>query len=61
MTLEEPALSTMWETSALGEWLERKGVLTWEEIYAAINELRQQHPDATALERPVPYQLRRAK
>ncbi len=52
VTLEELALSTMWETSALVELLERKGVLTRQEIYDAINELRQRHPEATTLERP---------
>ncbi len=39
----------MWETSALVELLERKGVLTRPEIYDAIHELRQRHPEATTL------------
>jgi len=52
VTLDELALSTMWETSALVELLERKGVLTRQEIYDAIAELRQRHPEAATLERP---------
>ncbi len=52
VTLDALALSNMWETSALVEVLERKGVLTRQEIYDAINELRQRHPEATTLERP---------
>ncbi len=42
----------MWEVAALVEVLERKGVLTRQEIYHAITELRQRHPEATTLERP---------
>ncbi len=52
VTLDELALSTMWETSALVELLERKGVLTRQEIYDAIAELRQRHPEAATLELP---------
>ena len=52
VTLEEPALSNMWETAALVELLERKAILTRQEIYDAINELRQRHPEATTVERP---------
>ncbi len=52
VTVEELALSNMWETSALVELLERKGILTRQEIYDAINELRQRHPEATTVERP---------
>ena len=52
VTLEELSISNMWGTSALVELLERKGVLTRQEIYDAINELRQRHPEATTLERP---------
>ncbi len=42
----------MWEITGLVEVLERKGVLTRQDIYAAIHELRQRHPEATMLERP---------
>jgi len=52
LTIEELAISNMWETAALVELLERKGILTRQEIYDTINELRQRHPEATALERP---------
>ncbi len=41
LTLEELAISTMWETSALVELLERKGILTKQEVLAMIQELRQ--------------------
>ncbi len=58
VTLEELTISTMWETSALVELLERKGVLTRQEIYDAINELRQRHPEAATLERPLTGRIR---
>ncbi len=44
---------------ALVEVLERKGVLTRQEIYDAITELRQRHPEATTLERPARGTIRR--
>ncbi len=46
VTLEELALSTMWETAALVELLERKGVVTRQEVLAMIQELRQREPTA---------------
>ncbi len=46
VTLEELALSNMWETSALVELLERKGILTKQEVLAMIQELRQREPTA---------------
>ena len=52
VTLDALAVSTMWETAALGELLERKGVLSRQEIYGAINKLRWRHPQGAALERP---------
>ncbi len=52
VTLDELAISNIWETSALVDVLERKGILTRQEIYDTINELRQRHPEATTLERP---------
>ncbi len=36
----------MWETSALVELLERKGVLTRQDVLAMIQELRQREPSA---------------
>ncbi len=41
VTLEERAISTMWENAALVELLERKGVVTRQEVLAMIQELRQ--------------------
>ncbi len=46
VTLDELAISTMWETSALVELLERKGILTTQEVLAMIQELRQREPTA---------------
>ena len=39
--------STMWETSAPVELLERKGILTRQEVLDMIQELRQRDPTAT--------------
>ncbi len=36
----------MWETSALVELLERKGILTKQEVLTMIQELRQREPNA---------------
>ncbi len=44
VTLEELAISSMWETSALVELLERKGILTKQEVLDMIQELRQREP-----------------
>ena len=44
VTLDELALSNMWETSALVELLERKGVLTRQDVLDMIQELRQREP-----------------
>ncbi len=41
VSLEELALSNMWETAALVELLERKGILTKQEVLDMIQELRQ--------------------
>ncbi len=46
VTLEELALSNMWETSALVELLERKGILTKQEVLDMIQELRQRESTA---------------
>ncbi len=46
VTFKELALSTMWETSALVELLERKGILTKQEVLDMIQELRQREPTA---------------
>ncbi len=44
VTIEELAISNMWETSALVELLERKGILTKQDVLAMIQELRQREP-----------------
>ncbi len=46
VTLEELAISNMWETSALVELLERKGILTKQEVLDMIRGLRQREPTA---------------
>ncbi len=46
VTLEELAISTMRETSALVELLERKGILTRQDVLAMIQELRKRDPTA---------------
>ncbi len=46
VTLDELATSNMGETSALVELLERKGILTKQEVLAMIQELRQREPMA---------------
>ncbi len=46
ITLENLGISNMWETSALVELLERKGILTKQEVLAMIQELRQREPTA---------------
>ncbi len=46
VTLDELAISNMWETSALVELLERKGILTKQEVLDMIQELRQREPSA---------------
>ena len=50
VTLDELALSNMWETSALVEVLERKGILTKQEVLDMVQELRQREPS------PIPPQ-----
>ncbi|MEC4679395.1 MAG: hypothetical protein VST67_01695 [Nitrospirota bacterium] len=45
-TLEELALSNMWEVAALIEVLEKKGVMKKQGILDAIRELRQKNPKA---------------
>ncbi len=56
MTLDDLALSNMWETSALVELLERKGILTKQEVLDMIQELRRREPTAIA---PRPGRIRK--
>ena len=44
VTLEELAISSMWEMAALVEVLEKKGLLTKQDILDAIRELRKKNP-----------------
>ncbi len=46
VTIEELAISNMWETAALVELLERKGILTKQGVLAMIQELRRREPTA---------------
>ncbi len=46
VTLEELAISSMWEMAALVEVLEKKGLLTKQDILDAIRELRRKNPRA---------------
>ena len=46
VTIEELAISNMWETTALVELLERKGILTKQDVLDMIQELRQREPMA---------------
>ncbi len=48
VTLDELAISNMWENAALVELLERKGILTRQEVLAMIQELRRREPTAIA-------------
>ncbi len=46
VTLEELAISSMWEMAALVEVLEQKGVLKKQDILDAMRELRRKNPKA---------------
>ncbi len=46
VTLEELAISSMWEMAALVEVLEKKGLLTKQDILDAIRDLRRKNPQA---------------
>ena len=49
VTVEELAISNMWETSALVELLHEKGLVTKQELLDKITELRRKHPQASTL------------
>lgn len=59
MTIEEAAVSNMWEIAAIVEILERKGLCTKQDLYAIIDELRKKNPRARIPETvfPEPYLL----
>ncbi len=49
VTIEELAISNMWEVGALIELLHEKGLITKQELLDTIPELRRKHPQATTL------------
>lgn len=57
MSLEELAISNMWEIAALVELLEKNGLCTKQALYDIIGELRQKNPRARLPETvfPSPY------
>ncbi len=57
MSLEELAISNMWEIAALVELLEKKGLCTKQDLYDIISELRKKNPRARLPETvfPSPY------
>ena len=54
VTIEELAISHMWEMAALLDVLERKGLITKQEVLDAIQELRRKTPNAQAVQEPFP-------
>jgi hypothetical protein len=59
LSLEEVAISNMWEIAAIVELLEKKGLCTKQDLYDIIGELRQKNPRARLPETvfPSPYQM----
>ena len=53
VSLEELALSNMWETAALVEVLEPKGILKRQELYDVVQDLRAQKPRLEHLPPPL--------
>jgi hypothetical protein len=54
VTIEELVISHMWEMAALLEVLERKGLITKQEVLDAVQELRRKTPNAQARQEPFP-------
>ena len=63
VTPEEIVISNMWEIAALVELLERKGILTKQEVLEMIQELRRKTPKAKTVQVafPEPYLLTEAE
>ena len=59
MTIEEAAVSNMWEIAAIVEVVERKGLCTKQDLYEIIAEFRRKNPHAKIPETafPEPYLL----
>ena len=54
MSLEEAAISNLWEIPAIVKVLERKGLCTKQDLYDIITEFRRKNPRASI---PEPYLL----
>lgn len=54
VSVEELAISSMWEIAAIVEVLERKGICKKQDLYDAIQDLRRKTPKAQATEQPFP-------
>jgi hypothetical protein len=54
VTIEELAVSSLWEMAALMEVLERKGLCTKQEVLDMIQELRRKNPQAVPPAEPFP-------
>ena len=63
MSLEELAISNMWEIAAIVELLERKGLCTKNDLFDIIADLRKQNPRAKIPETafPDPYLITEAE
>ena len=59
MSIEEAAISNMWEIAAIVEVLERKGLCSKQDLYDIISEFRRKNPRAKIPETafPEPYLL----
>jgi len=59
MSLEEATVSNMWQSAAIVEVLERKGLCTKQDLYDIITEFRHKNPRAKIPETafPEPYLL----
>ncbi len=59
MSIEEATVSNMWETAAIVEVLERKGLCTKQDLYDIITDFRRKNPPARIPETafPEPYLL----
>jgi len=54
LSLEELAISNMWEIAAIVELLEKKGLCTKQDLYDIIGELRKKNPRARTPETVFP-------
>lgn len=61
VTIEELAISGMWEMAGLVEVLQQKGLLKKQEILDAITELRRNNPQAPLPKEPLPEPSRIAE